>query len=144
MTQTVLQRRLIRTAAGFNSKARRLGARGVVSAESLAQIWVNQNGACYYCNTEVDPLTCTFDHKQPFERGGANMMHNIVLSCLKDNRQKFTMTETEYRDWLGLVRICPVDRRKFKPRPADYRRGLGFYCSRRCSGAAGARARAEA
>ena len=104
---------------------------------------MDAGGRCYYCGTSTDPFTCTFDHRLPFERGGSNTVGNIVLSCLTDNRQKFTMTEAEYRDWLGLVRICPVDQRKFRPRPADYRRGLGFYCSRKCSGKAGGLAHAR-
>lgn len=139
MTQTTTQRRLMRTAAAFNSKARRLGAPGRVSAEDLIRIWSAQKGICYYCPTDLDPLYATFDHRLPFERGGTNTIENLVLSCLTDNRQKFTMTEAEYRDWLGLERICPVDQTKFRPRPADYRRGLGFYCSRKCSGTAGGR-----
>lgn len=141
MTQTATQRRLIRTAAGFNAKALRRKRPGVVSAADLAGIWLDAEGRCYYCGTTLDPFTATFDHRDPFERGGPNTVDNIVLSCITDNRQKFTMTEAEYRDWLGLVRICPIDQKKFRPRPADYRRGLGFYCSRRCSGVAGGRAR---
>jgi hypothetical protein len=60
-----------------------------------------------------------------------------VLSCLTDNRQKYTMSEEQYRDWLKLERVCPIDGTRFKPRAADYRRGYGFYCSRKCSGTVG-------
>jgi len=137
VTQTALQRKLVRTAAGFTSKARRLGRGGVITADDLARIYLREDGRCFYCQTELDPMFATFDHTLPFERGGANTLDNIRLSCLTDNRQKFTMTVEEYRDWLALDRRCMGCQKPFKPRAADYRRGLGFYCSRRCSGRAG-------
>jgi hypothetical protein len=137
MTQTATQRRLVRTAAGFNKKARHYGQPGVVTAEDLGRIYLREEGRCYYCGADLDPFLATFDHLDPFERGGANTIANIRLSCLTDNRQKFTMTEAEYRDWLALERRCKGCGDPFKPRAADYRRGLGHYCSRRCSGRAG-------
>lgn len=140
MTQTVTQRRLVRTAAGFNRKARKYKVPGVVTAEDLARIYLSTQGRCFYCAAELDPFVGTFDHKLPFERGGTNLRDNIVPSCLTDNRQKFTMTEAEYRDWLALERRCKGCAKSFKPRASDYRRGLGFYCSRSCSGRAGGQA----
>lgn len=139
MTQTPVQRKLVRTAAGFTSKARRIGgsALGVTTAEDLAQIYLAADGKCYYCGSDLDPMTATYDHVLPFERGGNNSPSNIVLCCIADNRAKFTMTEAEYREFLAVERICPVDGTRFKPRAADYRRGFGFYCSRRCAGSVG-------
>ena len=114
MTQTPIQRKLVRTAAGFTRKAVQHGQVTIVSAEDLARIYLAADGR--------------------------NTIDNVVLSCLTDNRQKYTMSEAQYRDWLALDRVCPVDGKHFKPRPADYRRGLGFYCSRRCSGKIGGQA----
>jgi 5-methylcytosine-specific restriction endonuclease McrA len=139
MTQTPVQRRLVRTAAGFRSKAIRLGAASDISADGLAQIYLEAGGKCFYCDTILDPFYATFDHVVPFEHGGANTRDNVVLSCLTDNRQKFTMTLEQYREWLALERRCRICQQPFKPRAADFRRGLGFYCSRRCSGTAGGR-----
>lgn len=137
MTQTAVQRRLMRTAAGFNKKAMKYRQPGRVTAEMLAWVYNDAQGRCFYCGTDLDPFLGTFDHRLPFERGGANTTDNIVLSCITDNRQKFTMNEAEYRDWLALERHCRSCQKPFKPRPADYRRGLGHYCSRRCAGRAG-------
>ena len=137
MTQTPTQRKLVRTAAGFTKKARRYGAPGIVNASDLGRIYLAADGRCFYCGTDLDPFTATFDHTTPFERGGSNTLDNIALSCLTDNRQKFTMTEAEYRDWLALERTCRGCGIKFKPRAADYRRGYGWYHSRSCSGRAG-------
>ena len=137
MTQTATHRRLVRTAAGFNSKAKRLGQSERVTADDLARLFLTYDGRCYYCAASLDPFYATFDHRLPFERGGRNTTDNIVPSCLTDNRQKFTMTEAEYRDWLALERRCRSCGKPFRPRAADYRRGLGWYCSRRCSGKAG-------
>lgn len=139
VSQTPVQRKLVRTAAGFYKKAKRLGRGGTTTAADLARIYLEADGKCYYCGTELDPMFATFDHVQPFERGGDNSPSNIKLCCIADNRAKFTMTEAEYRDYLTVSRICPVDGTLFKPRASDYRRGLGIYCSRRCAGTIGGR-----
>lgn len=137
MTQTTVQRKLLRTAAGFLRKARRYNVTGSVTAADLARIYMLHEGRCHYCLADLDPMFATYDHLLPFERGGDNTTDNIVLSCLTDNRQKFTMTESEYWDWLKLERRCRSCQKPFKPRAADFRRGLGFYCSRSCAGRAG-------
>lgn len=137
MTQTPTHRRLVRTAAGFTRKARQHGQATIVSAEDLARIYLAADGRCHYCSIELDPFLATFDHMTPFERGGQNVVNNVVLCCLFDNRAKFTMLEAEYREFQKVERRCRSCDKQFKPRAADYRRGYGWYCSRRCSGKAG-------
>lgn len=132
MTQTPLQRRLIRLAGAINKKAARLGAPGRVSAESLYLI-AKDYPQCPYCGIEQSPNHGTFDHKIPFDKGGSNQRDNIVFCCLSCNRHKFTKSVDEHQEFLNFTVTCPIDGTVFKPRYADWSRGLGRYCSRSCS-----------
>lgn len=134
MTQTRLQRRLVRLAASMNAKAFRVGARGRVTAETLVLIAFDYP-RCPYCGVEIDPEHGSFDHKVPFDKGGANERSNIVFCCITCNRRKFTKSVSEHEEFLAFTVTCPVDGTIFKPRYADWRRGLGRYCSRSCSAA---------
>ena len=134
MTQTVLQRRLVRVAAAMNAKARRLGARGSVSAETLAMV-ILEYPTCPYCGVKLDPMHGQFDHMIPFDHGGANTRSNLVFCCLTCNRQKFTKSVSEHEEFLNFSMTCPIDGTIFKPRYSDWVRGLGRFCSRSCSAA---------
>jgi hypothetical protein len=134
MTQTLLQRRLIRLASAINRKAERLNVRGRVSAESLALI-IRDYPTCPYCGIEISSMHGTFDHKVPFDKGGSNLRENIVFCCLSCNRKKFTKSISEHEEFLNFTVVCPIDDVVFKPRYADWKRGLGRYCSRSCSAA---------
>lgn len=134
MTQTALQRRLVRLAGAINAKAIRLHARGRVSAESLFLV-IRRHPVCPYCGNPVDPMHGSFDHVTPFDKGGSNETTNIVFGHLSCNRRKFTKSVDEHMAFETLTIVCPVDQTVFKPRYADYARGLGRYCSRSCSAA---------
>lgn len=134
MTQTPLQRRLVRLASAINRKADRLGARGRVSAESLFLI-IKAHPRCPYCGNENDPMHGTFDHVVPFDKGGSNLRENIVFCHLSCNRRKFTKSVAEHAEYESLTVFCPVDGKEFRPRWADWKRGFGRYCSRSCSAA---------
>ena len=134
MTQTRLQRLYVRRAGSINRKAGRLGARGRVSAESLYIIALRYP-TCPYCGVEIDPEHGQFDHKIPFDRGGANTPDNIVFCCTTCNRAKFTKSVSEHEEFLNFTVVCPIDNVVFKPRYSDWIRGLGRYCSRSCSAA---------
>jgi hypothetical protein len=134
MTQSALQRRLIRLAGAINAKAIRLGAPGRVSAESLYLI-INAHPICPYCGNETDPMHGSFDHVVPFDKGGTNERSNIVFGHLSCNRRKFTKSTEEHMAFETLFITCPIDKIVFKPRYADWIRGLGRYCSRSCSAA---------
>ena len=137
MTQHPLERRYKRLAVGANRKAERLGAIGRIDERDLYAIYGASDGACAYCGIFVSPAENSFDHIIPFDKGGSNTADNITVCCLTCQRAKFTKSPEEYEAWKTLVLVCPVDGREFRPRWADYRRGLGRYCSRRCSGAIG-------
>lgn len=137
MTQHPLSRRYNRLAVGANRKAARLGRLGRISAQDLAVIFLASEGVCHYCGIDIEPGDCSFDHVVAFDKGGENTRANIVACCLTCNRGKFTKDETEFAAWRELSVTCPIDGVVFRPRWADHVRGLGRYCSRRCSGAAG-------
>lgn len=132
MTQSPLQRRLIRLASAINTKAERVGARGRVSAEILFLI-IKRHPQCPYCGDDVDPMHGSFDHVIPFDKGGTNLSENIVFGHLSCNRAKFTKSVSEHMEFVKFTITCPIDGVVFKPRYADWKRGLGRYCSRSCS-----------
>lgn len=140
MTQSPVQRRFVRLAAAMNQKAVRLARAGRVSSVDLVVIFERDEGICVYCGFDLDPLHCSFDHVLPFDRGGLNEPGNIVACCLTCQRGKFTKSPAEFEQWRQLSLTCPIDGTVFRPRWADWTRGLGRYCSRRCSGTAGGRA----
>ena len=132
MTQSPLQRRLVRIAGAMNAKARRLGATGRVSAESLLLV-IQRYQRCPYCGDDVDPMHGSFDHVLAFDRGGPNTSDNLAFGHLSCNRTKFTKDPAEHAAFANLSVTCPVDGTVFRPRYADWIRGLGRYCSRSCS-----------
>lgn len=140
MTQDRIQRRLVRLAAAMNQKAVRVGVKGLVAAFELMEILVESEGQCAYCGAELDPMEGSFDHVIPYTRGGENRKSNIVRSCLSCNRSKATKSPEELAEWQALQVTCPVDGKVFRPRWADWKRGLGRYCSRACAGTIGGRA----
>lgn len=137
MAQHPIARRYSRLAVGANTKARRLGRSGRISALDLFAIFEASEGVCTYCGIGIDPGDCSFDHVIAFDKGGENERTNIVACCLTCQRTKFTKDRSEFAAWRDLSVTCPIDGVVFRPRWADYQRGLGRYCSRRCSGAVG-------
>ena len=136
MTQTSEQRRLIRLAAAYNAKARRLGVRGTVTAEDL--FWVESGydgGNCYYCRIELEIGQGTFDHFIPFDRGGMNTAANIVRCCTTCNRRKFTKTSAQLAEHMARVVTCarPGCGKQYQPRWAEWEAGRARVCSRSCA-----------
>jgi 5-methylcytosine-specific restriction endonuclease McrA len=134
MTQTPEQRRLVRLAAAYNTKARRLGVRGVVRPQDLWLIEQLQP-ECLYCDVGLEIGQGTFDHVVPLDRGGLNMPHNIVRCCLTCNRRKFTKTPAQLRQHDARLVVCarPGCGVMYRPRWAEYEAGRARLCSRRCS-----------
>lgn len=140
MTQSVIQRRLVRLAAAMNQKAIKLGVSGRITAAELAQIQLESEDLCHYCGVEVPAEGGSFDHVVPYKLGGLNLPSNIVRSCWTCNRSKgWAKKPEDLLEYSKLRVTCPVDGVVFRPRWADWKRGLGKYCSRRCAGAVGGR-----
>lgn len=134
MTQSTEQRRLIRLASSYNTKARRMGVRGIIIAEDLGLV-VLTSPECYYCGVGLEVGQGSFDHVVPLDRGGGNTIANLVRSCLRCNRRKFTKTPEQLVEhdarWVTCARAeCGI---LFKPRWAEYEAGRARLCSRRCS-----------
>jgi HNH endonuclease len=127
----------VRLAGSMNAKAVRLGAPGLVAPFELAEIMVESEGLCQYCGVELPPMEGTFDHVVPYARGGANRKDNIVRCCLADNREKGLKSPEELAIYAKLRVKCEVCGKEFRPRWADWKRGLGKTCSRVCSGRLG-------
>jgi 5-methylcytosine-specific restriction endonuclease McrA len=131
-------------AAALNQAWKRSGNAGVkISAADLASLWLNEGGRCRYCDIEVDLMTVSFDHIDPLVKGGVNAVGNLAPCCMTCQRSKYTKTPEELEKWKNLTRRCLIDGKRFKPRWADYIRGYGFYCSRRCAGYAATKTRME-
>jgi len=141
VTQHPIERRYRRLAVGANRKAERLKTPGRITDRDLFAAYEASDGCCEYCGIDVDPLENSFDHVIPFDKGGENTPANIKICCMTCQREKFTKTPDEYEQWKELVRVCPVDGKRFRPRWADHVRGYGKYCSRKCSGAIGGASR---
>lgn len=134
MTQTAEQRRLVRIASAYNTKARRLGIRGTVQAIELA--WIETASlTCVYCGIHLERGQGTFDHVIPLDRGGRNVASNIVRCCLTCNREKFTKSPEQLAEHRDRLVTCarPGCGNQFKPRWAEYENGRARVCSRRCS-----------
>lgn len=140
MTQSPVQRRLVRLAASMNKKAVRAGVEGTVAAYELAELMVEAENTCSYCGIEVPPMGGSFDHVVPYGHGGANSKDNIVRCCLDCNRRKGLMTPEELAVYAALRVHCASCGREFRPRYADWKRGLGRTCSRVCAGRLGGQA----
>jgi hypothetical protein len=137
MTQSPAERRYVRMAGAMNAKAARLGQYGRLQASDLATAFLRAEGRCTYCDIGIDPLHCSFDHVNPFDRGGLNQSFNIVACCMTCQRSKSTKLPDEYHKARTTVSKCEVCGIEFKPRWADYSRGYGRTCSRACSGKKG-------
>jgi len=137
VTQSKAERRYVRMAAAANSKAARLGTPGRVTASDFAMAYLRHEGQCPYCGIGLDPLHCSFDHVIPYDRGGPNVIENIVPCCITCQRSKGTKLQSEYAIARTLTVECETCGKVYKPRWADWGRGYGRICSRACAGSKG-------
>lgn len=132
MTQTAEQRRLIRLAGAANSKAKRLGVPGTISAEDIARLYLRER-RCAYCGVSLDPGHFSIDHRVAFDRKGRNDPSNLAITCFTCNRTKHTKTPDEFARYQDLEVRCEMCGKAFKPRWAEWRAGRAKMCSRSCS-----------
>lgn len=55
--------------------------------------------ACAYCHVGLTDDNRTLDHVIPRARGGSNATENLVLACVKCNREKGDMSVEDYTIW---------------------------------------------
>ena len=72
-------------ASAFNSKARRLGLPGILTAADLQSVYDAQGGYCQNCKTD---LLIQFDHIVSFWMRGDNLPDNLQLLCQRCNGHK--------------------------------------------------------
>ncbi len=78
------------------------GKRQITEAEKQ-EVLQRQGLRCFIDNHPVpDASDLEFDHVQPYAEGGVSFTSNIAAVCKKHNREKGTLTLSEYRDRLDL------------------------------------------
>lgn len=131
------RRWLGRKASSMNMRARRVGARGVITIDMLAA----KPDQCAYCKVGLEPGHGTFDHRVALDKGGPNTYDNIERCCIKCQRSKFTKSEAEFLRYVAEGRItCQLDGcdNTWVPRYAERIRGMAKFCSRSCAAKYGA------
>ncbi len=51
-------------------------------------VYIRDKGTCMYCGKKVSLSSFTFDHVIPRSKGGTTCWENIVVSCMRCNRDK--------------------------------------------------------
>lgn len=126
----------------MNMRARKVGARGVITPEMLAA----KPGWCAYCKVQLEPGHGTFDHRVALDKGGSNTYDNIERCCVTCQRQKFTKSEEEFLAYVsgGCVTCAlPGCYESWLPRFAERQRGMAKFCSRSHAAKYGALVRAS-
>ncbi|MGH2966208.1 MAG: HNH endonuclease [Solirubrobacterales bacterium] len=74
-----------------------------ISQADRQEVLARQGLRCFIDNHPVaDASDLEFDHIHPYAEGGPSRTENIAAVCRKHNREKGTLTLSEYRDRLGL------------------------------------------
>jgi 5-methylcytosine-specific restriction endonuclease McrA len=83
--------RLGALASKHNSRARRVGVGGRISAEDWTKVCQAHEWRCAGCGR--GGLALTIDHIAPLSRGGLNVLANIQPLCLPCNQKKHASIE---------------------------------------------------
>lgn len=86
-----------------NSRAKKAGAQGVITAELYQQI---VSAPCVYCGYDK---FIELDHKIAVTRGGSNEPENLQPVCRYCNRSKYAYDEADFLEWLQRLRQVVTD-----------------------------------
>jgi len=75
-------------AASFNSRARAVGADGLVDVDTLRGVILDCGGRCGWCDRPLMDVEFEVDHILSLNRGGANTPDNLAAACISCNREK--------------------------------------------------------
>jgi 5-methylcytosine-specific restriction endonuclease McrA len=75
-------------AANANSRAKRWGCPGELSAEDVRLVYAECAGRCSICADTL--IRWEIDHIVPLSKGGSNTRQNIQITCCRCNRSKGT------------------------------------------------------
>jgi hypothetical protein len=91
--QGALDVRVRRALAHHKAAAKSLGQVLDYTAADLVQL-VEANPCCRWCRLPVG-FDLHLDHLQPISRNGKFALHNLCVSCSRDNRLRGMLTEAE-------------------------------------------------
>jgi 5-methylcytosine-specific restriction endonuclease McrA len=89
--------------AYHNSRAKKAGAQGIITAELYQQI---VSAPCVYCGYDK---FIELDHKIAVTRGGSNEPENLQPVCKYCNRSKYAYDEANFLEWLQRLRQVVTD-----------------------------------
>jgi 5-methylcytosine-specific restriction endonuclease McrA len=77
-------------------RAMKLLAPGFFTGADIAELFVEQDGLCCYCNADISDGRHSVDHRVPLSKGGGNGRDNIALACVPCNSRKNAMLPDEW------------------------------------------------
>jgi 5-methylcytosine-specific restriction endonuclease McrA len=86
-----------------NSRAKKAGAKGIITAELYQQI---VSAPCVYCGYDK---FIELDHKIAVTKGGSNEPENLQPVCRYCNRSKYAYDEADFLEWLQRLRQVVTD-----------------------------------
>jgi hypothetical protein len=82
------QQDLKRYASAMNARAKRVQAKGILSADSLRDRILESGGCCEWCGINLVNQEFELDHVQSLSQQGHNVADNLVVACPDCNRRK--------------------------------------------------------
>ncbi len=77
-------------------KAQKRNQLGSVPSDYLENLWIAQEGMCYYCQGDLGVLGKHVEHMVPLSRGGLHDISNLCLACPDCNLSKGIKTAEEF------------------------------------------------
>ena len=82
------QHELQRYASAMNARAKRVKAKGILTAGSLRDRIFESGGRCEWCGVDLVNQEFELDHVQSLSQQGHNTADNLVVACPDCNRRK--------------------------------------------------------
>jgi hypothetical protein len=82
------QQELQRYASSMNARAKRVKAKGLLTAELLCDRIFESGGRCEWCHVDLVNQDFELDHVQSLSQQGHNTADNLVVACPDCNRRK--------------------------------------------------------
>ncbi len=82
------QHELQRYASAMNARAKRVKAKGILTAELLRDRIFESGGRCEWCHVDLVNQDFELDHVQSLSQHGMNTAENLVVACPDCNRRK--------------------------------------------------------
>jgi HNH endonuclease len=82
------QHELQRYASAMNARAKRVKAKGILTADSLRDRIFESGGCCEWCGVDLVNQEFELDHVQSLSQQGHNTADNLVVACPDCNRRK--------------------------------------------------------